>query len=114
MSEDGERREMGAVQIVHARSDRDISWRQTGEICAEVLGANGCEFGDGEEEEEEEEILVNWKEEGRPRFRVQVVEHGGEFPLPCSALFYYSSLLPVTFGGRAVADFFLMQDTTAS
>lgn len=70
-----ERREMGAVQIVHARSDRDISWRQTGEICAEVLGVNGCEFGDGEEGG-----LINLKEEGMPRFRVQVVEFGGEFP----------------------------------
>lgn len=68
-------REMGALQIIHAKTDMDISFRQTEMICAEILGDGGkCVAGDGG-------LLLDVKEAGKPRVRVQIVEHGGEFPI---------------------------------
>ncbi|KAM0717632.1 hypothetical protein Q7P37_007484 [Cladosporium fusiforme] len=68
-------REMGAVQILHARSDMDISYHQTEAICRAVLGeerAEGCVAG------EQGGLFLNVKEAKAPRVRVQIVEHGGE------------------------------------
>lgn len=68
-------REMGALQIIHAKTDMDISFRQTEMICAEILGDGGkCVAGDGG-------LLLDVKEAGKPRVRVQIVEHGGEFSI---------------------------------
>jgi len=71
---EGTAREMGVLQIIHAKSDMDISFHQTEMICAEVFGqerAGECVAG-------EDGLLLNLKEEGKPRVRVRIVEHGGE------------------------------------
>ena len=74
---EGTDREMGALQIMHAKSDMDISFHQTEMICAEVFGedmAEECVAGD-------DGLLLDVKDEGRLRVRVRIVEHGGEFDL---------------------------------
>lgn len=71
---EGTPKEMGVLQIVHAKSDMDISFHQTEMICAEVFGedrAEQCVVGD-------DELLMDVNEQGRPRVRLQFVEHGGE------------------------------------
>lgn len=65
-------REMGTLQIIHAKTDMDISYVQTEKICEEIFGeGQECVAGD-------DGLLLNVKEAGKPRVRVQVVEHGGE------------------------------------
>jgi abhydrolase domain-containing protein 12 len=73
----GMHREMGVLQIIHAKSDMDISFHQTEMICAEVFGeerAEQCVAG-------EDGLLVAVRDEARARVRVRIVEHGGEFAL---------------------------------
>jgi abhydrolase domain-containing protein 12 len=74
---DGTTREMGGLQIIHAKSDMDISFHQTEIICAEVLGedrAEQCVAG-------QDGLLLDVRDEGRLRVRARIVEHGGEFGL---------------------------------
>jgi pimeloyl-ACP methyl ester carboxylesterase len=81
---EGTAREMGLLQIIHAKSDMDISFHQTEMICAEVFGeemVGECVAGkDG--------LMLDVKDEGRPRVRVRVVEHGGEFGVKPWSLCY--------------------------
>jgi hypothetical protein len=63
------------LQIIHAKSDMDISFHQTEMICAEVFGedrAEQCFAG-------EDGLLLDVRDEGRVRVRVRILEHGGEF-----------------------------------
>jgi abhydrolase domain-containing protein 12 len=72
---EGTDREMGVLQIIHAKSDMDISFHQTEMICVEVFGedrAEQCIAG-------ENGLLLDVGDEGRVRVRVRIVEHGGEF-----------------------------------
>jgi abhydrolase domain-containing protein 12 len=72
---EGTDREMGVLQIIHAKSDMDISFHQTEMICAEVFGedrAEQCVAG-------EDGLLLDVRDEGRVRVRVRILEHGGEF-----------------------------------
>lgn len=67
-------RETGTLQIIHAKTDMDISYVQTERICEEVFGeGQECVAGD-------DGLLLNVKEAEKPRVRVQIVEHGGELP----------------------------------
>jgi abhydrolase domain-containing protein 12 len=71
----GTDREMGVLQIIHAKSDMDISFHQTEMICAGIFGEErASEFVAGEDG-----LLVDVRDEGRVRVRVRIVEHGGEF-----------------------------------
>lgn len=72
---EGTDREMGVLQIIHAKSDMDISFHQTEMICAGIFGEErASEFVAGEDG-----LLVDVRDEGRVRVRVRIVEHGGEF-----------------------------------
>jgi abhydrolase domain-containing protein 12 len=76
ISHDGrtKQREMGMLQIIHAKTDLDISYHQTEMICAEIFGDDtASEYVAGKGD-----LLLDMKEHGRPRVRVQIVEHGGE------------------------------------
>lgn len=76
-SDDGQpgKRDMGMLQIIHAKSDMDISYHQTEMICAEIFGETAAsEYIAGEEE-----LLRDVRAKDRPRVRVQIVEHGGEY-----------------------------------
>jgi abhydrolase domain-containing protein 12 len=69
-----EQRAMGMLQIIHAKTDMDISYHQTEMICAEVFGDDATsEYVAGEGD-----LLLDVKEQNRPRVRVQIVEHGGK------------------------------------
>lgn len=66
-------REMGAVQIVHALNDRDISFHQTEYICQQVVGpTRACIDGASGP------ALFELKEGGSPRFRFDIVPYGGQ------------------------------------
>lgn len=68
-------REMGAVQLVHAIDDRDITYHQTELICAQVVGPDGrCIDGS------EGPALFELKKKDAPRFRFEIVRFGGSFP----------------------------------
>jgi abhydrolase domain-containing protein 12 len=72
-----EKRDMGMLQIIHAKTDMDISYHQTEMICAEVFGDDtSSEYVAGEGD-----LLLDVKEQDRPRVRVQIVEHGGKLLL---------------------------------
>lgn len=67
-------REMGTLQLIHAKTDMDISYHQTEMICAEIFrndAAGACVAG-------EEGLLLDVSAEDKPRVKVQIVEHGGE------------------------------------
>lgn len=67
-------RDMGMLQIIHAKTDMDISYHQTEMICAEVFGESAAsEYIAGEDD-----LLRDVRGKDRPRVRVQIVEHGGE------------------------------------
>jgi abhydrolase domain-containing protein 12 len=69
-----EQRDMGMLQIIHAKTDMDISFHQTEMICAEVFGDDtASEYVAGKDD-----LLLDMKAEDRPRVRVQIVEHGGK------------------------------------
>jgi abhydrolase domain-containing protein 12 len=69
-----EQRDMGVLQIIHAKTDMDISYHQTEMICAEIFGDDAAsEYVAGEGD-----LLLDVKEQHRPRVRVQIVEHGGK------------------------------------
>jgi abhydrolase domain-containing protein 12 len=69
-----EKRDMGMLQIIHAKTDMDISYHQTEMICAEIFGDDtASEYVAGEGD-----LLLDVKEQDRPRVRVQIVEHGGK------------------------------------
>lgn len=65
-------REMGAVQVLHGLNDRDISYKQTELICAQVVGPDKpCVSGtDGP-------ALFELKGRGEPRFRFELYPFGG-------------------------------------
>jgi abhydrolase domain-containing protein 12 len=67
--------EIGVLQIIHAKSDMDISFHQTEMICAEVFGEERV----GECVAGEDGLLLDVRDEGRVRVKVRIVEHGGEF-----------------------------------
>jgi hypothetical protein len=67
-------REMGTLQLIHAKTDMDISYHQTEMICAEIFGhnaADSCLAG-------EEGLLLDVRADDKPRVKVQIVEHGGK------------------------------------
>lgn len=66
-------RRMGSLQIIHTRSDMDISWRQTEMIVERVLGRDGhaIDASNGP-------ALLEVKEVGRPAVRVEIGEYGGK------------------------------------
>lgn len=66
--------QMGKLQLIHAKSDMDISFHQTEMICAEIFG------GDSRYIAGEDGLALDVQREDRPRVGVQVVEHGGESP----------------------------------
>jgi abhydrolase domain-containing protein 12 len=73
--EHGDGREMGTLQLIHAKTDMDISYHQTEMICAEIFGhdtASAYVAG-------REDLLLDVRGEDKPRVKVQIVEHGGEF-----------------------------------
>jgi abhydrolase domain-containing protein 12 len=65
----GERR-MGSLQILHATSDMDISWRQTEMIVKRVLGTP-VDASEGS-------ALLDIREPGRPDVRVEIGQYGGK------------------------------------
>jgi pimeloyl-ACP methyl ester carboxylesterase len=70
----GSERGMGTLQLIHAKTDMDISYHQTEMICAEVFGHDAASAyvagNDG--------LLLDVREQDKPRVKVQIVEHGGE------------------------------------
>lgn len=67
-------REMGTLQLIHAKTDMDISYHQTEMICAEMFGHDAASsYVAGEQG-----LLVDVTAEAKPRVKVQIVEHGGE------------------------------------
>jgi abhydrolase domain-containing protein 12 len=97
-------REMGVLQIIHAKSDMDISFHQTEMICAEVFGedrAKQCVAEEGG-------LLLDVRDEGRVRVRVRIVEHGGEFGIFLSFTSWVPNLVVL------FADIYSAQDITAS
>jgi abhydrolase domain-containing protein 12 len=87
---EGTPREMGVLQIIHAKSDMDISFHQTEMICAEVFGeerVEECVAG-------EDGMLVDVRDKGRVRARVRIVEHGGKFGLSFFDVLRYGLLVP--------------------
>lgn len=77
----GATREMGMLQVIHAKSDMDISYHQTEMICNEIMGdEERCIAGsDG--------LLLDARDTNKMRLRVQILEHGGQCPLPESQMF---------------------------
>lgn len=65
--------EMGGVQIVHAINDMDISYHQSELIAKRILGDAATGVGS-----EDPVGVLDVKVVGRPRIRVEIVEHGGE------------------------------------
>ncbi|OQO12744.1 hypothetical protein B0A48_02208 [Cryoendolithus antarcticus] len=66
------RREMGAVQIVHALNDMDIAYEQSEMICGEVLGDDRVKANGGGRP-----VTFNERQLGRPRLSVELLQHGG-------------------------------------
>jgi abhydrolase domain-containing protein 12 len=66
-------REMGTLQLIHAKTDMDISYHQTEMICAEIFGHDVA----GAYVAGEEALLLDVRAEDKPRVKVQIVEHGG-------------------------------------
>lgn len=66
---------MGTLQLIHAKTDMDISSHQTEMICAEIFGHDAA----GAYAAGEEGLLLDVREEDKPRVKVQIVEHGGKF-----------------------------------
>jgi len=65
---------MGALQVIHATNDMDISYHQTEIMCRTILDdsptcINGSQGA----------ALLEVNEPGKPRLRFQILEHGGEF-----------------------------------
>lgn len=73
---------MGTLQLIHAKTDMDISYHQTEMICAEIFGHDAA----GAYAAGEEGLLLDVRAEDKPRVKVQIVEHGGEWILTCGAL----------------------------
>ncbi|KAK3719546.1 hypothetical protein LTR37_004404 [Vermiconidia calcicola] len=65
----GARTAMGSLQVMHAVDDGDISFLQTGMICRRMLGAKCVGL--------ESPAVVEVKEEGRPKVRMEILEYGG-------------------------------------
>jgi abhydrolase domain-containing protein 12 len=65
---------MGTLQIIHAKSDMDISYHQTEMICADIFGDDAA----SECIADEDGLLLDVRGMDKPRVRVQIVEHGGE------------------------------------
>ena len=65
---------MGTLQLIHAKTDMDISYHQTEMICAEIFGHDeASNYVAGEEG-----LLLNIREQDKPRVKIQIVEHGGQ------------------------------------
>ena len=65
----GARSTLGSLQVMHAVDDGDISFLQTGMICRRMLGAKCVGL--------ESPAVVDVKEKGRPRVRVEILKYGG-------------------------------------
>ena len=76
LSGDGSKvsREMGALQIIHAINDMDISYHQTEMICARLLQNDSHRCTNGSKGAN----VIEATEKGRPRVRIEIVEHGGK------------------------------------
>jgi abhydrolase domain-containing protein 12 len=69
-----EGREMGTLQLIHAKTDKDISYHQTEMLCAEIFGHEAAStYIAGRDD-----LLLDVREREKPRVQVQIVEHGGE------------------------------------
>ncbi|KAK6401074.1 hypothetical protein LTR95_019233 [Oleoguttula sp. CCFEE 5521] len=66
------RREMGAVQIIHALNDMDIAYEQTEMICREVMGDDRVTSNASRGS-----VMFNERQLGRPRLRAEILQHGG-------------------------------------
>jgi len=76
-NDQGGKREMGTLQLIHAKTDMDISYHQTEMICAEIFGHEAASsYVAGEEG-----LRLDVTAEAKPRVKVQIVEHGGELLL---------------------------------
>lgn len=64
---------MGSLQILHARNDMDISCAQTGMIVERIFGETGHRI-----DVSEGEAMLDVKEDGKLRFRVEIGEYGGK------------------------------------
>lgn len=71
-------RRMAGLQIYHARSDRDISWRQTEMIAKQVLGNEESALDGGQGT-----LLIEAGGRMKPRVRVELVKYGGKFRILC-------------------------------
>lgn len=73
---------MGTLQLIHAKTDMDISYHQTEIICAEIFGRDAARsYNAGEEG-----LLLDVTAGAKPRVKVQIVEHGGELTSSTLAL----------------------------
>jgi hypothetical protein len=64
---------MGGLQIIHTRSDTDISYHQTEIIAERILGEQGASF-DGSKGA----ALLDVRRDGAPGVRIEIGEYGGE------------------------------------
>ena len=65
---------MGTLQLIHAKTDMDISYHQTEMIFAKIFGRDAARsYVAGEEG-----LLLDVTAEAKPRVEVQIVEHGGK------------------------------------
>jgi hypothetical protein len=68
---------MGTLQLIHAKTDMDISYHQTEMICAEIFGRDpASSYVAGEQS-----MRLDVTAEAKPRVKVQIVEHGGKLLL---------------------------------
>ncbi|OQO13844.1 hypothetical protein B0A51_18482 [Rachicladosporium sp. CCFEE 5018] len=66
------RREMGAVQVIHALNDMDIAYEQSEMICREVLGDDRVKASSVGRP-----VTFNERPLGKPRLSVELLQHGG-------------------------------------
>lgn len=69
-----EGRGMGRLEVLHAVNDFDISYHQTETICQRMFSGQDMKCIDGSKGAD----VLDVKEEGRPRLRFEILEHGGE------------------------------------
>lgn len=87
---------MGTLQLIHAKTDMDISYHQTEIICAEIFGHDAA----GAYAAGEEGLLLDVRREDKPRVKVQIVEHGGQ--LTSSILVLLVILLTIDAGHNRI------------
>ena len=76
LSGDGSKvsKEMGALQIIHAMNDMDISYHQTEMICERILQNDSSRCTNGSKGAK----VVESTAKGKPKVRIEIVEHGGK------------------------------------